>query len=83
MPIEFKPTSRGFMRGRFLDNSGSTCSIQKSSLADEDCLWLGADEITHASGAEPFNTRMHLNQKMAAELIPLLKRFVKTGQLKP
>lgn len=83
MTITFNPTERGFQRGEFLDRYGSKCSIQKSSLATEDCLWLGCDEIVHAAGSEPHNGRIHLTQEMAAELIPLLQRFVETGELVP
>ena len=43
--IELKPTERGFLRGSFTDRYGMACHIQKSSLATEDCIWLGADEI--------------------------------------
>jgi hypothetical protein len=82
MPIELSPANdRGFLKGAFKDRYGASCSIQKSSLATEDCIWLGADEISEAPGVEPFNTRMHLTRDMAAELIPLLQHFVDTGEL--
>jgi hypothetical protein len=42
---KLKTTSRGFNFREFTDRSGIKCSIQKSSLADEDAIWLGADEI--------------------------------------
>ena len=29
---------RGFLKGKFLDRYGAECSIQKSSLATEDCI---------------------------------------------
>ena len=34
-------------------------------------------------GSLSLNTRMHLTREMAANLIPLLQRFVKTGCLPP
>lgn len=40
-----RKTSRGFARMEFIDRNGVACSLQKSSLAFEDCIWLGADEI--------------------------------------
>jgi hypothetical protein len=40
-----RKTSRGFDRMEFLDRNGVGCSLQKSSLAFEDCIWLGANEI--------------------------------------
>ncbi len=32
---------RGFRRGKFLDAYGEECSIQKSSSAEDDHIWLG------------------------------------------
>lgn len=81
--IRFERTDRGFGLGRFQDRYGQACSIQESSLATEACLWLGCDEILRAPGSEPVNGRIHLTQAMAAELIPLLQRFVETGDLLP
>lgn len=37
-------TARGFDLINFEDRNGCKCSLQKSSLADEDCVWLGMDE---------------------------------------
>jgi len=37
--------ARGFDRMEFADRNGVACSLQKSSLAFEDCIWLGANEI--------------------------------------
>ncbi|BCH33205.1 hypothetical protein MesoLjLc_51350 [Mesorhizobium sp. L-8-10] len=68
--ISLKETNRGFAVGKFIDRYGAPCSIQKSSIATEDCIWLGID-----------NNRMHLTQDMAAALVPLLQTFVATGEL--
>ena len=68
--IVLSPTQRGFQRADFTDRYDAKCSIQKSSLAFEDCIWLGVNEH-----------RMHLTQDMAKALIPHLRRFVKTGEL--
>jgi len=38
-------TSRGFGIIKFLDKYGSKCSLQKSSLATEDAIWLGVDDV--------------------------------------
>jgi hypothetical protein len=70
MTIRLEKTNRGFAIGRFEDRYGRECSIQESSLADESCLWLGADD------------RMHLTRAMAADLIPLLQEFADTGRLR-
>ncbi len=69
--MELAPANdRGFLKGKFKDLYGYDCSIQKSSLATQDCIWLGCK-----------GNRMHLTQDMAAELIPLLQHFVETGDL--
>ncbi len=81
MPITLTKTDRGFTLGHFLDRYGYGCSIQESSLATENCLWLGADEINSAPGCEPNNRRIHLTREMAAELVPLLRYFIRTGEL--
>ena len=36
-------TVAGFAFAKFTDRYGAQCSIQKSSLAFEDCIWLGID----------------------------------------
>ncbi|MCK9544475.1 MAG: hypothetical protein M0R03_20850 [Novosphingobium sp.] len=37
-------TSRGFEYYEFIDRYNTKCSLQKSSLAFEDCIWLGCDD---------------------------------------
>lgn len=76
---ELRPTQRGFARAEFTDRYGNACSIQKSSLATEDAIWLGCDEGRHVGGQ--CLARMHLTQEMVAALLPLLHRFVETGEL--
>ena len=77
-----KPNARGFLSATFRDRYGKECSIQESSIATEYCMWLGCDEGTHVKGLdgeEQCCARMHLTQKMAASLLPLLEHFVLTG----
>ena len=93
-------TERGFARQEFTDRNGKSCSIQKSSLATEDCIWLGCNEIElkrfvpregwqdvplqqdHPSGITHIaNTRMHLTREQVVEILPLLQRFVDTGEI--
>lgn len=70
-PLKLKPANdRGFLRGDFLDEYGEKCSIQKSSLATKECIWLGANE-----------NRMHLSRTHVEQLLPLLQHFVETGAL--
>lgn len=93
--MNLSATQRGFLRGEFVDRYGVKCSIQESSLATERCIWLGVNDPNpkifpgNNTGWHDYElpenvmctTRMHLTQKMAAELIPLLQRFVETGEL--
>lgn len=82
MAITMTPTGRGFARGEFTDLYGEACSIQESSLMDPDAIWLGCEhETKHRATGEPCGARMHLTKQMAADLIPLLQRFVETGRL--
>lgn len=94
MTTEFRHTSRGFARIEFTDKYGVECSLQKSSVATEDCIWLGCNEanpkvLVPGQGWRPVdmpdeyiaNTRMHLTQAQVAELIGYLQRFVETGDL--
>jgi len=85
-------TPRGFSIAKFNDRYGQQCSIQKSSLATEDAIWLGVDvgfkpDHLKASPAESngptfvMNARMHLTQSMVKHLLPMLTKFAKTGGL--
>jgi hypothetical protein len=107
--IKMKKTQRGFAFGKFIDRYDNECSIQKSSLAFEDCIWLGLDNANpqimsrdairmglrkptfdeNDNGWVKYdipkevslNTRMHLTRKQVKELLPLLQKFVETGEL--
>lgn len=43
-PVSLRATQRGFSIGEFNDQYGLKCSIQKSSVATKDCIWLGVDD---------------------------------------
>ena len=43
--MEAKKTERGFNYKEFKDSSGVVCSIQKSSSAMQDKIWIGANDI--------------------------------------
>lgn len=73
--IKLGTNERGFAIGKFQDLYGHPCSVQKSSLATDDAIWLGRDNIEHA--------RMHLDRELVAALLPLLQRFIETGELEP
>ena len=63
-------TQRGFTIQKFKDLYGQDCSIQESSLADRDAIWIGVHEH-----------RMHLDRAQVANLMFSLARFVHTGKL--
>jgi hypothetical protein len=107
--IKIKKNRRNFETGKFIDRNGYECSIQKSSLANEDCIWLGIDDPKpqlmssdatrmglrqktfdeNDNGWVKFEipkevlltTHMHLTRKQVKELLPLLQKFVETGEL--
>jgi len=103
--ILIEKTGRGFSIGEFIDLYGHECSIQKSSLAEEDAIWIGLDDaspkILHGDAKRlgintsatcgwvdfpipnevNLNTRMHLNREQVADLLPILKRFVESGDI--
>lgn len=70
-----KTFHRGFSRYEFADLYGVASSLQKSSLATEDAIWLGVDEVD----GKP--ARMHLTRKQVKDLLPILTKFVKTGEI--
>lgn len=77
--MKIERTSRGFTRASFTDRYNNECSIQKSSIATEDCIWLGVDR--DAEGKE-CPTRMHLTKTMVKRLLPHLQHFAESGELK-
>lgn len=68
--IKFRRTQRGFALYEFTDLYGASCSIQKSSLATKDAIWLGTGQ-----------TRMHLDKELVVKLIPVLLAFLETGEV--
>lgn len=94
--MEVKQTQRGFDLSEFIDRYGAKCSLQKSSIATEDCIWLGVDNpkltvfenenkgryiITEMPSNFDVNARMHLTREMVQELLPYLQKFAETGEL--
>lgn len=79
--INWRKTERGFGRGEFKDRYDSDCSIQVSSIATEDCIWLGQDKPTYDNNGRFCGCRMHLTREMAGELAEILKHFHDTGEL--
>jgi hypothetical protein len=94
--VEITKTERGFRIGKFTDLYGIKYSIQESSLATDDAIWFGTDDPKlvifedenmgkYIETTLPKNwsvhSRMHLNREQVAELIPILQKFVDTGEL--
>lgn len=82
--ISSKESNRGFAYRPFEDLYGSDCSVQESSLATDDAIWLGVDVPFESK--PPYNEqveghRMHLSRGQVAALLPLLECFVRTGFL--
>lgn len=75
--LKKETTDRGFSIIRFEDIYGAKCSLQKSSSAMVDAVWLGPS-IT-ADGAD--NQRMQLSRDQVKNLLPFLRNFVKTGDI--
>lgn len=46
MNLVSEPTSRGFDRVAFEDFNGSGCSLQKSSIVNAECIWLGVNNAS-------------------------------------
>lgn len=42
---KLEKTERGFSIAKFKDRNNEECSLQKSSIATEDCIWFGADKL--------------------------------------
>ena len=89
-------TEREFRYSKFIDLYGEICSIQKSSVATDVAIWLGIDRpkltifenvemgkclVTEIPENWMVNSRMHLSREQVAELLPILQKFVETGDL--
>lgn len=89
-------TQRGFSIHEFTDGYGESCSLQKSSSAMEDMIWLGVDKpqltvfenesmgkylVTDMPKNFSVSSRMHLTQEQVKELLPMLQNFAETGEL--
>lgn len=70
---EFQPfarTPRGFaIWADFTDLYGQTFSVQQSSLADQDAVWIGVGE-----------TRGHLSVEMAEHVRDALNAFIEASE---
>ena len=85
---------RGFKGFVFIDRNNEKCSLQESSLATNDAIWLGLDQVIpkiliKGKGWQnvplPDGTliagRMHLTQAQVQTLLPALQYFAERGVL--
>ena len=70
VPARHHVTERGFAIMEWRDWYHQPCSLQISSLATMDCVWLG-------TGSD----RMHLTRDQAGALARALLHFAETGEL--
>lgn len=68
--MNYYTTETGLDGVEFYDFYRYPCSIQESSLATEEAIWLGRD-----------GHRMHLTRSHVALLLPMLQHFAETGNL--
>lgn len=88
-------TPRGFAVFGFCDGNGEKAVIQQSSAAEAPHLWIGPDELRLKrfvpgrswsdcplpEGDVIGNERLHLTRENVRELLPILQRFVETGDI--
>lgn len=94
LTIKGRKTERGFKIFEFCDLNAHECSLQESSLATENAIWLGIDEpkpqifVGGQGWTEiplPEGTlhsgRMHLTLHQVRKILPLLQYFVEHNEL--
>jgi hypothetical protein len=97
MKINKTKTARGFALNEFEDLYSQRCSLQKSSLADQDAIWFGCNDapikvlvsgqgwqeyvIPHPKENILITNRMHLSRAMVKKLLPTLVKFAYTGEI--
>lgn len=93
MKLKYTKTERNFSLITFTDLYKTECSIQKSSLANKDAIWFGVDnpkpQILGVDGWQDIkidenimlSTRMHLTRNQVSKLLPILQKFVDTGEI--
>jgi hypothetical protein len=94
--MKIETTERGFEIANFKDSRQNECSIQKSSAAEDDYIWLGIDNPrltifedermgkyinTNLPKNWAVSSRMHLSREQVNELLPVLITFSETGNL--
>lgn len=66
--MEKKHTQRGFSLYEFKERNGSLCSLQKSSIATENCIWFGPNESVITVGYPWENyTEQQIKEKLGGK----------------
>jgi hypothetical protein len=68
-------TNRGFGYYEFLDKGGTVCTLQKSSAA------MTVELVNTIEEHYVANNRMELTQEQVKNLLPILIKFVQTGEI--
>lgn len=71
-------TGRGFGLLEFTDTNRQLGTLQLSSSAMEEKIWLG---VSADSDGKPVNDRLHLNREQARDLAYALMYFASTGDV--
>ena len=72
--MKMNKTSRGFSYSEFEDVYGQKCSIQKSSSAFDDCIWLGVDDANpQIMASEAYDLGIETNEKTGHISFPFPK----------
>jgi hypothetical protein len=69
---EPKVTDKGLIKISFADYYGDPCHIAESSLIEEEVIWIGVADAPK---------KMLLAREDVAALLPVLQRFVDTGEI--
>jgi hypothetical protein len=80
--MKFKTTGRGFGYLEFADDYAQVCTLQHSSNAERECIWLGLSNTGPHMDNKDVNNRMHLNRVQARQIAKKLLRFADTGEVK-
>jgi len=89
---ESEKTLRGFGAIKFIDLYGAECSLQQSSIATDNAVWLGIDrpevkvlrngwKDVEIPEDALISGRMHLNREQVLRLVIQLNKWLDTGEI--
>ena len=80
--MKLNKTERGFSYLEFADDYSQECTMQISSNAERECIWLGVSNTGPRMDNKDVNNRMHLTRVQARRLAKKLLKFADTGEVK-